>query len=205
MLYAVVLLFYASRRWLVMGLVAWGAAIVASNLLLVPSGWLRYPLSWLNIEFMFGGLSAWAVKSAVYRGDPKPLSLLGLAAASAMLFMIHHLPANHLRLLFVLGLACMMVGFAPWEQSASLPWPGWLLLLGNASYSIYLIHNPLVSITQRLAARIGLGWVGAMVFGVVLSVLAGYVYYLLVERRFLDFFRSRFVGRSNDGVLRPGA
>ena len=99
----------------------------------------------------------------------------------------------------------MMVGFALWVQSASLPWPGWLLLLGNASYSIYLMHNPLVSITQRLAARIGLDWAGAMVFGVVLSVLAGYVYHLLVERRFLDFFRSCFIGRRNDGVLRPGA
>lgn len=180
-----------------------GGAIIASNLFLLPSGWLRYPMSLLNIEFMFGVLSAWVVKSAVYRGDPKRLVVLGLAMALAMLIVIHHDPSAYFRLLFALGLACMMVGFALWEQSVSLPWPGWLLLMGNASYSIYLIHNPLVSITQRLAARIGLDWAGAMLFGVVLSVLAGYVYYLLVERRCLNFFRNRLVGRSNDGVPRP--
>ena len=203
MFYAVFLLFFVSRRWLVIGFVLWGGAIITSNLFLVPSGWLRYPMSLLNIEFMFGVLSAWVVKSAVYRGDPKRLVVLGLAMVSVMLVVIHQTPSTYLRLLLAFGLACMMVGFALWEQSVSLPWPGWLLLIGNASYSIYLIHNPLVSVTQRVAARIGLDWAGAMVFGVVLSVLAGYVYYRLVERPSLDFFRKRLGPIRNDGVRRP--
>ncbi len=159
-------------------------------------------MSLLNIEFMFGVLSAWVVKSAIYRGDPKRLVVLGLAMVSFMLVVIHQVPSTYLRLLLALGLACTMVGFALWEKSVSLPWPGWLLLVGNASYSIYLIHNPLVSVTQRVAARMGLDWAGAMVFGVVLSVLAGYVYYRLVERPSLDFFRKHFSPIRNDGVRR---
>lgn len=202
MFYAVFLLFFVSRRWLFVGLVVWGGGIIASNLAMAPSGWLRYPLSWLNIEFMVGVLSAWIVKSEIYRGSPQRLVVLGLGAASAMLIVIHHDPSAYLRLLFSSGLACMMVGFALWEKSVPLSWPGWLLLMGNASYSIYLIHNPLVSITQRLAARMGLEWVGAMVFGVLLSVLAGYVYYLFVERRFLVFFQNILGRRRIDGEPR---
>lgn len=180
-----------------------GGAIIVSNLFLVPSGWLRYPMSLLNIEFMFGVLSAWVVKSAVYRGDPKQLVVLGLAMVSVMLVVMHQAPNTYFRLLLALGLACLMVGFALWEKSVSLPWPDWLLPIGNASYSIYLIHNPLVSITQRVAAWMGLDWAGAMVFGVVLSVLAGYGYYRLVELPSLDFFRKRLGPIRNDGARRP--
>jgi exopolysaccharide production protein ExoZ len=185
---------------LVVGLAVWGGVIIASNLLLSPAGWLRYPLSWLNIEFMFGVLSAWVVKSAVYKGDAKRLIVLGLAVVSVMLVVIHQAPSTYLRLLLALGLACTIVGFALWEKSVSLPWPGWLLLIGNASYSIYLIHNPLLSVTQRIAARMGLDWMGAMLFGVALSILAGYVYYILVERRVLHYFRNKFARRSNAAV-----
>jgi peptidoglycan/LPS O-acetylase OafA/YrhL len=64
--------------------------------------------------------------------------------------------------------------------------------MGNASYSIYLVHNPLLSVTQRLADRLALGWLAALVFGVVISVLAGLAYYRLIERPALGFFRNRF-------------
>jgi exopolysaccharide production protein ExoZ len=205
MFYAVFLLFFVSRRWLVVGLVVWAGGIIVSNLAMAPSGWLRYPLSWLNIEFMLGVLSAWIVKSAIYQGSPQRLIVLGLSTAFIMLIVIHHDPSSYLRLLFAAGLACMMVGFSLWEKLVLLPWPGWLLLMGNASYSIYLIHNPLVSITQRLAARIGLEWAGAMVFGVFLSVFAGYVYYLFVERRSIVFFQNIFGKHKSDGKAHFGA
>ena len=64
------------------------------------------------------------------------------------------------RMLFAFGLALLIVGLAIREHSSRLYWPGLFLLMGNASYSIYLVHNPLLSITQRLAARLGLAWGG---------------------------------------------
>jgi hypothetical protein len=42
-----------------------------------------------------------------------------------------------------------------------------------------------------MAGRIGLTWPGAMVFGVVLGVLGGWIYYLVVERPALRFFQER--------------
>ena len=63
-------------------------------------------------------------------------------------------------------------------------------MMGNASYSIYLVHNPLLSVTQRLAVRIGLTWGWGLLFGIVCSIVAGYVYYLAVERPALRFFQN---------------
>lgn len=94
------------------------------------------------------------------------------------------------RLGFALGLALLMLGVARWEQQRTIAWPMPLLALGNASYSIYLIHNPLVSVTQRLAGRLDMTWPVAVLFGVVLSVGFGYLYFLWVERRALRYFRG---------------
>lgn len=97
--------------------------------------------------------------------------------------------AGH-RLGLALGLAVLMLGMARWEAQRTVAWPMPLLALGNASYSIYLIHNPLVSVTQRVAGRLGMNWPMALLFGVVLSVGCGYLYYLWVERRAIRFFRG---------------
>lgn len=64
--------------------------------------------------------------------------------------------------LFGLGLALIIVGFAMREQSSRLYWPRLFLLMGKARYSIYLVHNPLLSVTQCLAGRLNLAW-GAVV------------------------------------------
>lgn len=86
------------------------------------------------------------------------------------------------------------MGFALLEGSRTLSWPLLLMLLGNASYSIYLIHNPLLSITQRLAGRLELDWLLALMGGVVVSILAGLIYYKLIERPALRFFHNRQCG-----------
>lgn len=202
MFYAVFLLFFISRRCLVAGLMLWGGVIIASNLLFNPSGWLVYPLGWINFEFMLGVLAAWVVRSAIYTGKPTRLIVLGLAVVLVMLPAMHLAPSAYFRLLLALGLALVITGFALLEKSVSLPWPGWLLMMGNASYSIYLVHNPLLSVTQRLAGRMGLDWASAMLFGVALSLLAGYVYYLLVERRVVNYFQNRFAKPSHDALPR---
>ena len=117
--------------------------------------------------------------------------LILLAIACVALWLMGPEKGAYLRLLLALGLALLIVGFAVREQSAAVRWPGLLLVLGNASYSIYLVHNPLLSITQRVAGQMALVWPAAMVWGVVLGVLAGWVYFRLIERPALRFFQSR--------------
>lgn len=191
MFYGVFLLFFVSRRWLATGLLVWSVVILLANYLFTPTGWLRYPLSLLNIEFMLGVGAAWLVRSQALHGRGQWIAALGVAIAGWVLWLMTLDQTVYLRLVLAMGLALVVLGFAVREQSKLMRWPALLLILGNASYSIYLIHNPLLSITQRLAGRIGLTWPVAMVLGVALSVLAGWIYYLIIERPALRFFQQR--------------
>lgn len=69
-------------------------------------------------------------------------------------------------------------------------WRGWLrigpilLLLGNASYAIYLVHMPLVSLVARTTRRLGplATWPVNLLLSVSAALLLGVVYHLCYER-----------------------
>lgn len=189
--YAVFLLFFASRRYLVVGLLIWALVIVLSNAFLSPAGWLRYPLSVLNLEFMLGVGAAWLVRTRTPGGKSLWFVATGFFTAGMALWLSQPESVGIFRLMFALGLALWIVGFAMYEQANTINWPALLLLLGNASYSIYLVHNPLVSVSQRIAGKLGLTWTSAMVSGVCISVLVGWMYHTVVEKPALHFFRTR--------------
>lgn len=191
MFYSVFLLFFISKRWLLGGLFAWCIVIFFCNALFTPIGWVRYPLSLMNIEFVLGVCAAWVVYSYNLVIKGYLFVSVGIVIAGAALVLITPENIMYLRLVLAVGLALIIIGFAVREQKVSIAWPGLLMMLGNASYSIYLIHNPLLSITQRLAGRLNMVWPFAMLFGIVLGLLAGWVYYLIVEQPALDFFRRR--------------
>ena len=190
--YVVFMLYFFGKRWLVVGLFAWAALIVASQQVHAPTSWLRYPLSVLNMEFMLGVLSAWVVRSwalRVWLGNGwRLLAVAGILMACVGLILIRNESTSYARLVFAFGLTLLIAGFAICEQSAALRWPAFLLMMGNASYSIYLVHNPLLSVTQRLAARMGMTWGWGLIFGIACSIVIGYVYYLAVEQPALRFF-----------------
>lgn len=165
MFYAVFLLYFLGKRWLVAGLLAWAVLIVFSQQVQSPASWLRYPLSALNMEFMLGVLAAWVVRIWTLRFRPGTgwwlFVVAGILVACVGLLLIRNDATSYApRLAFALGLGLLIVGSAIREQATALHWPSILLVMGNASYSIYLVHNPLLSLTQRLVARMGLAWGG---------------------------------------------
>lgn len=189
--YGVFLLFFASMRYLMFGLVIWALVIVVTNVCMSPAGWLRYPLSVLNMEFMLGVGAAWLVKTRVLGNKGVWLIAVGAIAAGVALWLLGPKNIGIFRLLLALGLALWIVGFALYEQANTIAWPTLLLVLGNASYSIYLIHKPLISVTQRIAGQLSMTWASAMVWGMGLSVLVGWIYHASVEKPALHFFRTR--------------
>lgn len=192
MFYAVFMLWFVSKRAFWLGLGVWLVSVVGVQSLGGVAGWLRYPFSLLNVEFMLGVLMAVAYGRDRLRLPPGMLIAGGgLLACVTLLLMYAGVAPPSSRLALALGLAVMMLGLARYEQRCTIPWPATLLAVGNASYSIYLVHNPLLSLTQRLAGRLAMGWPAGLLAGVVVAVGCGYLYYLVVERRVLRAARDR--------------
>lgn len=186
MFYGVFMLWFVSRRAFWGGVAVWAAAIALTYAAGGATGWLRYPLGMLNVEFMLGVLAAVAYRRGLLAQQAGMLIAGGGSLACAMLVALYaELVGGEARLALALGLGVLMLGLAMRERRQSIAWPGLLLALGNASYSIYLVHNPLLSATQRVAGKVGLGWPVGLMAGVVVSVGCGYLYYVAVERRAL--------------------
>ena len=78
-------------------------------------------------------------------------------------------------------------------------------LLGDASYSIYLVHTIVLAVIYKALVKMNWHGVGefilVVVAGLMVSILAGLLSYALVERPLMAFFRD--VRRRYEGRLRP--
>lgn len=99
----------------------------------------------LVFEFLFGAAVAWLYLRAPLR---RPLSVLvlglGLQIGGLLWLVLGNvtLDANawYRVLLFGLPAAVMLYGVVELERTRTTMMPGWLVAIGNASYSIYLSH-----------------------------------------------------------------
>ncbi len=95
-----------------------------------------------------------------------------------------------------LGCAGITLGLVQAEQREILRIPRWIAFLGNASYSIYLIHFPILSLTAKLvkSARLDEMIPATILFW--LFVLAatggGCAFHLLIERPLLNRLKGRY-------------
>ena len=121
------------------------------------------------------------MKLRIFEGKGQILTILGIIVTSMVLWSMSPMKEKYFRLLFAFGLALIITGIAEYETMITVRWPAALLLMGNASYSIYLVHNPLLSVTQRMTGYINMSWATAMVIGVGLSIFMGWIYHLKIE------------------------
>jgi exopolysaccharide production protein ExoZ len=188
--YIIFILWFISRSAFWIGLLLWVTAIAVAQVGGGAAGWLRYPLSILNIEFMIGVLAAMAYRRGMSRTIASILVATGGFLVVTMLLMLYSVQLRgEARLALALGLGMLMLGLALRERAQTIAWPALLLALGNASYSLYLVHSPLLSVTQRVAGKLGVNWPLGLVAGVLVSVVCGWLYYLAVERPVLAAVR----------------
>lgn len=174
LLYAV--LFYT--RQIKMGLVIWALLIFAAQLS-NPSETplLRVFLAPINIEFIAGIAAA-----ALYqRGRPLSLTLAaGLTTICLAGFLLGGAERTE-SWLIGLGLACLLPNLCHYERQRARHLPQLLLLGGSASYAVYLVHNPLLSLGARAFHANESGWLLALVISVPACFCAGLAYHLLWE------------------------
>jgi peptidoglycan/LPS O-acetylase OafA/YrhL len=76
------------------------------------------------------------------------------------------------------------------ELAGRIEVPRWAVFLGAASYAIYLVHVPTISVVARIVAWIGhSNWIDALLVVLCGATMAGIAYHVLVEAPLLRLLR----------------
>ncbi len=155
------------------------------------------PLTWCDpilLEFLLGMMleRAWRRGWKLRPG----MAWLVLCVAMSLLVLLPRQDGSLLRpLLWGLPAVAMLAAALSLEDSVGQRVPRWVLLIGDASYSIYLTHGFVLPVVARLLEA--LPWAGArQVFPVLAVSLAlclgvGWIFYRWVELPLIHFFHRR--------------
>ena len=182
----------------------WLSLSAASYLgLLLTGGPLRWPLggflfSPYNLEFAMGG----AVTYALRFGNPNRGRTLAIVGAVLFLLsgasehVLHrHFSQRHSIVSYGFSSMLLVWGAVQWERSSGARMPALLMLLGDASYSIYLTHYALLDLLAKAAVASGVASVVGPTFTttiiIALAVGLGIAFYEGVERPVLARLRPR--------------
>jgi peptidoglycan/LPS O-acetylase OafA/YrhL len=155
------ILYYSRMLWLglpiwVLAILIWGAPIRTGHVAFDP----------INIEFLFGIGACLLYR----RGLAHPLLVIGAVVSVALFALAKN------ELLMGLAFAFLIAPIAQLEDRGHFRVPIFLTLLGAASYSLYLVHYPLVSAASRIHFPV-------LISGVFVSVIGGFCYHFAVERQ----------------------
>jgi peptidoglycan/LPS O-acetylase OafA/YrhL len=151
-----------------------------------------------NLEFLLGCLGAYIVytrwgRAMNYGGVIALLGLLLLIGSSTYLTWNGGVPSY----LFFFGLPSflLILGSAILELGKAARWPSWLVLLGDASYSIYLAHGMAINLFIVVGVWIGFFQLTGMMLGAVImsifAVFGGLCVYFVIERPLLNRMRQQ--------------
>lgn len=191
-------LFYG--RLLITGSAAWAAGIVAYNILGLDYGPFQNVLFHaLNLEFLIGVAAAYLLGKLPHSNGYAPLALGTLITLPLFVMAASDLIS---RIVFGLGMALIILGAAMCERDGKLRAPALSGFLGNASYALYLLHLPVLSITVRAAVALNLGWALALAIGIAACCISAFIYHRYFERPALAYLRST---RAYAPARRPSA
>jgi exopolysaccharide production protein ExoZ len=182
--------------------VIWGmAAMTSTGLPAYPLAFMKW---WYFAIFGFGVVAAWLVRRD-WIVRPAFFVALGIILFLFIaLFEYIEMVSQGLdeypprsmanSLLYGVGAAFLVYGLAASEKLRPRDAPGFLKLMGDASYMIYLVHFPIISVACKFFVIFGLRSFGsscvALVFITALSVGVGLASHLIVERPLLKYLRS---------------
>jgi peptidoglycan/LPS O-acetylase OafA/YrhL len=206
--YLMFLLFFLSRRLGIAVFSVWFVAIIVRNMFRPLPDWGQLLPDWglLNIwclYFLCGMIACWTLWRADARFGVATLAvgLLMLAVTSA--FSVDMLSTVYdplLMIAFAATFSVILVGGVLCERRFSWRPPAALLLLGDASYAIYLIHSAVISLLAQIQAKVlpQTQQHHAIFIAVFLSaVVAGLACHVIVERPILTSLRRiRFTRRA---------
>lgn len=191
--YAIFSLWFVSRRlfWLVMS--GWVASIVGAYVAEVQLGrFIGYFLSPLNLCFALGVGVCMMMRRVSVSGKQAILA----AIAGLVTVATQAMAESPERPWVAVGFCLIVIGAAsPVGRAGRIS--NWLLSLGAASYAIYLVHNPVLSIAVRGVRAVfpdATPWVALVLISVV-ALLCGLAYWAFYERPALRLVRQWLASR----------
>jgi exopolysaccharide production protein ExoZ len=184
-----------SRRWAVIAGVTWFL-----GLLFIPATnrWLENFFSYWNLAFICG-----IIAYALFRRLPGRWWLLFTAAGLVCLVIcfsyfspLEMRDRRNLGIIPVsIGFGVLMLGLALFEKERQINYGRLVMLLGDGSYAIYLIHSAVISVLVALYVKLHLASLIplSIAFFVILAIaaIAGLSAHLLLEKPFLTWVRKR--------------
>jgi peptidoglycan/LPS O-acetylase OafA/YrhL len=185
--------------WLLVTAVFYLAKLLSGGLLKLPPH-TGFVFSSYNLEFAMGCLAAYLAGSFRYYAGPwltVPGLALFLICGLSESFLQSHFRRQHSILTYGLASMLLVWGAVLWEQRRPRILPAYLLLIGDASYSIYLTHYALLDLSVRGSIALGIiEWIGPsaiIVIAIAIALSIGVVFYLLVEKPLLARLRKQSV------------
>jgi exopolysaccharide production protein ExoZ len=184
--------------------------VSASTLLIEPAAYpLQFLFSPLHLLFGMGMLSCWALNRR-YIPAPRTIALLGTAifiAAGMEENYVWWLDGMVRNVIYGVGSALILVGVVQLEREGRIRIPSWLLLAGNASYVTYLINFTVLSLMAKVFVHAGAKEMLPPLISYfilsILSIIAGIMVYLWIERPLMRFLKSRFAPRKSAYAATP--
>lgn len=192
--YLIVSLWFVSRRafWSVVTL--WVAAILWVQFsALTMSRFTNYFLSPVNLCFVLGlGISSLNQKITVSK-----MVTACLATGGALVVCAQALNQSPDRLWVTVGFGMLVLAAANSRTKGVEIWP-LALSIGTASYAIYLVHNPVLSLAVRLTKAMmpTLGAWSSLLLISLIALGAGWLYWWVYEQRALRAVRAWLTPRS---------
>ncbi|MBJ8346289.1 acyltransferase [Antrihabitans sp. YC2-6] len=191
------LILFVARKYLGPALLAWALAIVANGILLsyTTFGLDTLPLHPFNLEFIGGALVGLlfmtkGIQSVRWSVAALTAGVCGYVGLALLFQFVHaaDLSSYYVRIgLFGIPALCLVYGCVAPAFADRGP-VGWILLVGEFSYSLYLVHIIVIHVgyrvfTKVLGADLGLAANAALAAVLIASsVAAGWIFYRLVER-----------------------
>ena len=154
--------------------------------------------STIVVEFLFGV----ALAKVTLRGWSMPPALAAsmMVLGAALLLIMPEAPENLRPLVWGVPALAIVAGAVSLEPRIAGGLPQWLLTLGDASYSIYLVHGfvvPAIGVgIMALHWTSGTAQALTVAACLVAGSLAGWIVYVLVERPILFWMRRNAIGSS---------
>ncbi len=163
------------RQFAFAGLFLWiGGIFILPGLNLGAGHPLQFAWSPYNLEFLFGVLAAWIASRAPLSGGVLRSCLLLVTGVSMYagywqlclgqgFVPMNEVPVLWDKLVFGAANCFIMLGLVGMERRGVLKVPSWIALVGAASYSIYLLHNEVLTVIAKAGNHFGIGSQGRSV------------------------------------------